>query len=202
MKKFTLLSLLMFLATSTIQAKFFNGTINFADGTEKAGLLERPSIKSGKIKFKLNEMGQPQLVDSDLLSSVTITTDKGTETFLYLHAAMELKNGIKKESGKKWFAVMSMGNVNFLYYKTDVSVNDAAPGIEYHIHVPGHDYAVYFTTKVEGVGKIVGTRATYRDMVMHLFDDICPEFAEKFRSREYKTDSMEELIKMYQQTCG
>lgn len=201
MKKITLL-LLMFLATSSIQAKFFNGTINYADGTKKAGLLERPAMRSGKIKFKVEESGQPQLVDSDLLTSVTITTDKGTETFLYLHAAIEMRDGLKKESGKKWFTVMSLGNVNFLYYTTKVSVNDIAPGIEYHIHVPGKDYAVYFTTKVEGVSKMVGAKALYRDMVMHVFDDICPELVEKFRSREYKADTMEELIKMYKQTCG
>ena len=201
MKKITLL-LLMFLATSSIQAKFFNGTINYADGTEKAGLLERPAMKSGKIKFKANEMGQPQLVDSDLLTSVTITTENGTETFLHLYPAMEMRDGIKRENSKKWFAVMSLGNVNFLYYKTSVSVNDAAPGIEYHIHVPGQNYAVYFTTKVDGVSKMVGAKALYRDMVMHVFDDICPELVEKFRSREYKADNFEELIKLYKQTCG
>lgn len=200
MKKISLLIVL--LASFTMQAKFFNGTLTYADGTSKNGLIERPAIKTGKIKYKIADEERPQLIDSDLLESVTITTDKGTETFVHLYPAMEKKDGLQRESDKQWFTVMSIGNVNFLYYDTKLIVNDSAPGIQYHIHVPGTDYAVYFTTKVAGVAKTVGAKAMYRDMVLHIFDDICPELVEKFKSGDYKTDDMEELIKFYTKTCG
>jgi len=201
MKNITLLAFL--LATLSMHAKFFNGTLIYKDGTTKNGLIERPNKNAGKVRFATAESEKPQLIDADLVDELTILTDNGEEKYLYLYPALQKRDGIEKERSKKWFKVMHMGNINFLYYDMNVSINDDAPGTYYHIHVPGQDHALYFTTKIKDMPhRTLGEKKRYKMMVKRLFADICPELVKKFESGEYKADDMKELINLYKNTCN
>ena len=201
MKKFTLLAFL--LATLSMQAKFFDGTLTYKDGTTKSGLIEKPNKNAGKVRFMTAETDKPQLIDSDLVEELSLLTEDGEETYLYLYPALQKRDGIEKEKSKKWFRVMSLGNVNFLYYDMNVSINDDAPGTYYHIHIPGEDHALYFTTKIKDMpNRTLGEKKRYKMMVKRLFADICPELVKKFDSGEYKADDMKELISLYKNTCN
>lgn len=201
MKKFTLLAFL--LATLSMQAKFFDGTLIYKDGTSKSGLIEKPNNNAGKVRFMTTETDKPQLIDSDLVDELSILTEEGEEKYLYLYPALQKRDGIEKERSKKWFRVMSLGNVNFLYYDMNVSVNDDAPGTYYHIHIPGQEYGLYFTTKIKDMpNRTLGEKKRYKMMVKRLFSDICPELVKKFESGEYKADDMQELISLYKNTCN
>ena len=201
MKKFTLLAFL--LATLSMQAKFFDGTVIYKDGTSKNCLIEKPNNNAGKVRFMTAGTDKPQLIDSDLVDELSILTEEGEEKYLYLYPALQKRDGIEKERSKKWFRVMSLGNVNFLYYDMNVSINDDAPGTYYHIHIPGQEYALYFTTKIKDMpNRTLGEKKRYKMMVKRLFSDICPELVKKFESGEYKADDMQELISLYKNTCN
>jgi hypothetical protein len=201
MKKLLLFTL-MLLASSGIQAKFYKATLNFTDGTSRTGYAEAPAPDDNKIKFRTDEKGKPETIESALLSSLTLAYDKGgSQTFLYLYPAQEKKKGVDKEKNRKWFGSVYMGKINFVAFESNGHIATGFPGMHYYIHIPGNDYALYFNTKHAGATKVMGEKKLYRRLVEWHFKDICPELVNKFTSEEYETKDMDELIEFYKKTC-
>lgn len=200
MKSFIVM--LVLLAVSTTHAKFFKATLTYADGTAKTGYAEPPGPDDNKIKFKTDQKAKPESIESGLLSSIVLTYDKGgSQTFLYLFPAQEKKKGIDREKKKKWFGSVYMGKINFFAYESNGHIATGFPGTHYYIHIPGNDYALYFNTKHAGATMVVGEKNLYKKLVETHFKDICPGLVEKFKSEEYKTKDMDELIEFYKKTC-
>ena len=205
MKKLLLLLLLIPIKSF---AKFYRGTINYADGTTTNAFIELPEYPDdAKLKFKREEKEKNEKVGIDEVKSFEIINSEG-EKINYI----TIKLGRPKifntkeltiDSKKSWARVVKEGKISiYATYAAHSTSSNTVGGGMYYVKRPNDDYAL------ELIGFSSGGLDFQMNQFRHLtkgikiyFDKTCPKMAELLDKKDISKKGMTHLIDLYESNC-
>jgi len=216
MKKLWLLFMLIPLAS---MAKFYDGTVNFNDGTSKTGLIELPS-ESGEqsLKFKTDIKAKAESFDINTIKGFDITSGKNeTPTrFVTIYLAKGPLFGTKEckiDKKKSWVRIEKAGKIilysSYIGYRPGVrggAVHDSGwpPETYFYLGSPDKDYATFFWMYIESSGGMIAVNnfKVIKRLVAAHFETKCPELENFIDKEDIKTNGITRIVDLYDEHCG
>lgn len=216
MKKLLLLFVLIPFASF---AKFFDGTINFTDGSSKTGLIELPSEPNEQtLKFKTDLKAKAESFDINNIKGFDITNGKNaTPTkFITIYLAKGPLFGtkeVKVDKKKSWVRIEKEGGItlysSYIGYRPGVRMGAAATSgwpaqTSFFLGRPDKDYAVFFWMYIESSGTTfaVNNFKVIKRLAEAHFETKCPELANFIDKDDIKTNGIERIVELYDEHCG
>jgi len=213
------LLLLFVLVPLSVFAKFFEGTVNFNDGTSKTGLIELPA-ESGEqtLKFKTDLKAKAESFDISNVKGFDITNGKNeTPTkFVSIYLAKGPLFGAKEckvDKKKSWVRIEKEGGItmysSYIGYRPGMRMGAATdsgwPAQTYfYLKSPDKDYAVFFWMYMESSGGMIAVNnfKVIKKLVAAHFETKCPELENFIDKDDIKTNGITRIVDLYDEHCG
>ncbi|TBX70389.1 hypothetical protein EZL74_04225 [Flavobacterium silvisoli] len=216
MKKILFLLTLLPLAAF---AKFFDGTINFNDGTSKTGLIELPAEPSEQtLKFKTDLKAKPESFDINNVKGFEITSgrDATPTKFIPIFLARGPLFGTKEckiDKKKSWVRIEKEGKItlysSYIGYRPGVrggAVHDSGwpAQTNFFLGRPGKDYAVFFWMYMESSGGMIAVNnfKVIQRLTREHFEADCPSLETFIDKNDFKTNGISRIVELYDEHCG
>ena len=214
MKKLTLLFILV---PFIMFAKFFDGTINYNDGTSKTGLIELPT-EPGKqtIKFKTDLKAKAESIDINDVKGFEITSGENQEAtkFVSIYIAKgPLFGECKVDKKKSWLRIEKEGKITlysgYIGYRPGIrggAIHDSGwpPQTYFYLGRPGINYATYFWLYIESAGGTIAVNnfKVIKRLTKAHFEADCPTLESFIDKDDFKTNGISRIIDLYDEHCG
>ena len=214
MKKLTLLFILV---PFIMFAKFFDGTINYNDGTSKTGLIELPT-EPGKqtIKFKTDLKAKAESIDINDIKDFDITSGKDqlATKFVSIYIAKgPLFGECKVDKKKSWVRIEKEGKItlysSYIGYRPGIrggAIHDSGwpPQTYFYLGRPGINYATYFWLYIESSGGMIAVNnfKVIKRLTKAHFEADCPTLESFIDKDDFKTNGISRIVDLYDEHCG
>lgn len=196
----------------TLFAKIYPGTIFFADGSSKAGLIEIPKFDSNTIKFKSTKESKFEKFEVNDVTSFEIQSDKN-KTLKYITVLLPKLNLFKLNQinlpkTKSWLYVEKEGKISILsFYASTPAIHGASgstgsSGTAYFVYKPEKGYALQIHQSYEGFVVAVGAFKSIQKMLKVYFEEDCPKLLELVTKEALKKDGIGVIVDIYDKNCG
>lgn len=186
------------LVSANAQKNFYKGTLRFADGSEKSGLIKMPSDASDKkIDFKKTEADSKESIESDKLTSFTVT--EGAVKVEFVRTFYFDMGSKKKSKYAGWFTILQTGPVT-LYSNNYDNFSSR------EIFNPSSSHNNIFLVKrtAEEVPTTIGLyfpssvnhNQTFRKYAAEYFSDYA-ELAKRLSDKEFKLEDIGQVVDLY-----
>ena len=192
--------LLLLLVSISMQAKYFSGTLTFADGKTKSGLVSTPNADNS-VDYKENEDAAEEKIEGKLLTAIDILHPDGSkDVYVNLYTEKAKKKVLRPKS---WFKSMHRGGkVNFLAAEKTDAVGIDAPKVEYYFQNSANDYATPFFANNSDGTPATQDADTYKKQIKLNLKKACPILYKNSEAGAIVIKDMTELIEAYKTTCG
>ena len=191
MKHILTLPLILLLSFNCIAADYYKGTIVFADGKSKSGLVE--ATLSDYVLFKGSEKAEVEKIESSLLKSVSIQGKDEVREYYYLK--VYLGWGQKRISDPMWLKVVEKGTVTLFVNHTTMRgsfYNTTQAGFSDYYCIRAGEPAAKMIANIASLNN----NQTFRAKAPLYFADY-PELAGKIKSKEYTWRELTIVVKEY-----
>ena len=200
---------LLCLVSFTMQAKYYEATLTFENGTIKKGFAEMVEIQDSKVKFRLEEKGDTEKILSTDLKKIEYTDKDGNKyiaerLFIYTDKG---ENGIKKRPDKYWLYVVYSNGIRLVTdalqstfrYNPSNGTSTGSGGATMLYMGKEKEDAVFFVFMLSSMMSVnVGMDKSVRRHSELLFKD-CPAFLEAVNKENFKKNTlMNRLIELYE----
>ncbi len=210
MKKIILFLLLL---PSVLFAKFYDGTINFNDGTSKTGLIEIPDADSQTIKFKLSEKEKVEKLDINNIKGFQIKNKNYTsefETMFLAEGSLFGGKNYKVSEKKSWVKIEKKGKKIDLvskYYSSSGVLGAAGQTSESGrvIYIKKHEnnFALILMPIMEGgLNFSVNFYNTLMKVLKGHFEKDCPKLLEVVTKEELKKKGLDLIVDLHNEHCA
>lgn len=200
-------------------AKFFDGTINFTDGSTKTGLIELPAEPGEQtLKFKTDLKAKAESFDINNIKGFDITNGKNAvpTKFITIYLAKGPLYGtkeVKVDKKKSWVRIEKEGGItlysSYIGYRPGVRMGAASTSgwpaqTSFFLGRPDKDYAVFFWMYIESGGGTIAINnfKVIKRLAEAHFETKCPELANFIDKDDIKTNGIERIVELYDEHCG
>lgn len=210
MKKILLLLLLMPFAAF---AEFYPGTITFNNGTTKTGLIEEPSGKLSKVKFKADEKAKEEKFKTEEIKSFQMVNADGvTEDYVTIILANNKilnPKSFNLDSKKSVARIIKKGNITIYgvrFLKGSLSGNSMAStnntryqSEAYYMQRGDENFAFAIGIWQSDLNFMTGFNLY--QVVDFNFKETCPQFVEELKKADLKNTEFARIVDIYEATC-
>ena len=189
-------------------AKFYNGNVNFNDGTSKKGFIEIPDYPDdSKLKFRSEERGKTEKFQIDLVKGFEIINEKNEVikylTILLAEPKIFTKDKYRLGTKKSWVRIIKEGKIDIYqtYSVYNPSSKSGGEGSVY-IHKKDEIYAYAFATFTGGFNFVVNGYSSAKNYIHAIFKDDCPNLSEIITKEALKQKGYSVIVDLYEENCG
>ncbi|MEL1242878.1 hypothetical protein AAEO56_01280 [Flavobacterium sp. DGU11] len=210
MKKILLLLMLMpFMAF----AEFYPGTITFNNGATKTGLIEEPSGKLSKLKFKADEKAKEEKFKTEEIKSFQMANADGvTEDYVTIilgNNKILNPKSFNLDSKKSVARIIKKGRITIYgvrFLKGSLSGNSMAgmnntryQSEAYYMQRGDEDFAFAIGIWQSDLNFMTGFNLY--QVVDFNFKETCPQFVEELKKADLKNTEFARIVDIYEATC-
>ncbi|MBS7785950.1 hypothetical protein KIH23_01460 [Flavobacterium sp. CYK-55] len=210
--------LLLILVPFSVFANFYDGTVNFNDGTSKTGLIElpeNPGVQS--LKFKTDIKAKPESFSINDVKGFEIT-EKDAEPIKYV--AMHIAKGAffgpgepKVDKKKSWLSIVKQGKITlyaaYVSSKPGMTMGSArasgwAAETFFYLGRPDKEYATLFWLYMEGSGGVfaINNYKVIKRLTKTHFENNCPALESFIDIDDFRKNGISRIVDLYDEHCG
>lgn len=190
-------------------AQFRIGNITFNDGSAKNGLIEIPSGKTSKIKFKADKSGKVEKIDAEEVKSMQIQNENNvmedyTTIILGNNKILNITQ-FNLDSKKSFVKILKKGKITL--YSLDFIANSGGgmknfyvESVAFYLQRENDNFAFSIGMKRADLNFMTGMIMT--EVVKVNFKDICPGFYDKVVAAKLTSKELYKLVDIYEENCN